>query len=125
MEKRCPSTEGGVRNSVVPIPGNCLESSRLLRGLAQREVDLFFDEVDERRLRTQPPLELPISSTTSCCFRCRCAKMQFVTGANMTAERNSSNHLSGTRLRELATPALAEKGYVALPSVLTPEESHH
>jgi len=43
----------------------------------------------------------------------------------MTVKRNSSYHLSHQRLRELASPSLAEKGYVALPSILTPEESAH
>jgi hypothetical protein len=42
----------------------------------------------------------------------------------MTRERNS-NHLSRTRLLDLAAPSLAEKGYVTLSSVLRPDESAH
>ncbi len=40
----------------------------------------------------------------------------------MTLERN---HLSRTRLLDLAAPSLAEKGYVTLSSVLRPDESAH
>jgi hypothetical protein len=43
----------------------------------------------------------------------------------MSHEQNFSDHISDKKLRELAVPSVAEKGFVALASVLTPEESAH
>jgi len=58
--------------------------------------------------------------------------MQFVIGAHirhwspyLSHGRDSSNHISVKKLWDVAAPSLADAGYVALSSILTPEESAH
>ena len=43
----------------------------------------------------------------------------------MSPEQNPSDHISDKKLSELAVSTMTEAGFVALASVLTPEESAH